>query len=398
VIQALLPAPGQRRVRRRVTCYCGQDHDVNRGTCSGVAPGAALTFHLYCETQPSAALPPHSLGSMFDQVCARCRAGQFSSETLNCCAKGSVVVPLIEVPDDLHSIICSPPVANHIRAYNMAMSMASTGHQNLSPGFGMFVLGGKTFHRIASQLVDPSLAPGFAQIYMLDSTSATNRRLDALSARSGGSPLDAAVLTLLHNMMLIHNPWVQQYRAAGVNPGVEVLWHSCGQSDISGMGLGAMIAGYGARSIVLRLHSGGITSIDDGHALYHPLAYVLLFPTGASGWHDRLTHTTDQLEAVGRLSLTSWARFLMMRRVGGLTHLQSCGALTSEFWCDVWAQVESRKLGFLRRADSQSRIRSDKYCAVDDAISRRAQLGQVGSPVWLPASFVGSAKWYVLSL
>jgi hypothetical protein len=275
----------------------------------------------------------------------------------------------------------------------MALSMASTGHQNMSPGYGMFVLGGKTYHRIAAHMVEPAQAPGYAQIFMLDSTLATARRLDVFAGRTGGSALDASVLALLHNLLLMHNPWVQEYRAAGVMPGAELRWHSCGQTDISGMGLGSMLQGHGARCIVLRNNSGVISSIDDGHALYHPLAYVLLFPSGASGWHDGLTHVNQHLEASGRLSLTTWARFMMMRRVGGLTHLQSCGALTSEFWCDVWAQVESRKLGFLRRADTQSGIRSDRFCAVDDAITSRALLGQIGSPVWMPASFVGSAKW-----
>jgi hypothetical protein len=275
----------------------------------------------------------------------------------------------------------------------MALSMASTGHQNLSPGYGMFVLGGKSYHRIAAHVSDPAQAPGFAQIFMLDTTLATARRLDIFAPRTGGPALDGSVLAQLHNLLLMHNPWVQQYRAAGVNPGAEVRWHSCGHTDISGMGLGSMLQGYGARCIVLRNNSGGITSIDDGHALYHPLAYVLLFPSGASGWHEGLTLQNEHHEASGRLSLTTWARFLMMRRVGGLTHLQSCAALTSEFWCDVWTQVESRKLGFLRRADTQSSIRSDRYCAVDDAITSRALLGQIGSPVWMPASFVGSAKW-----
>jgi hypothetical protein len=333
------------------------------------------------------------LGSLFSQVCAHCHSGQFPSETLNCCAQGSVVVPLVEVPDDVHSVICSPPVVLHIRAYNMALAMASTGHQNLSPGWGMFVLGGKTYHRIAAPIDDPSRAPGFAQIYMLDSSEATARRLDIFAARPGLPALDAAVLAQLHDMLLLLNPWVQEFRSAGCNPGPELRWHSCGQTDVSGMGLGAMLQGFGARCIVLRHNDGGITSIEDGHALYHPLAYVLLFPTGAAGWHDRLQRVNLRMEASGPLSLTTWARFLMMRRISGLSHLQSCGALTSEFWCDVWAQVESRKLGFLRRADSQSRIRSDKFCAVDDAISRRCELGQLGTPVWMPASFVGSAKW-----
>jgi hypothetical protein len=299
------------------------------------------------------------------------------------------------VSDDLHSVICSPPVMRHIRAYNMALAMASTGHQNLSPAYGMFVLGGKTYHRIASHMVDPAHAPGFAQIFMLDSAEATARRLEIFPARSGVPALDASVLAQLHDLLLLHNPWVQEYRAAGLNPGAEMRWHSCGHTDITGMGLGSMLQGYGARCIVLRNNSGAITGIDDGHALYHPLAYVLLFPSGATGWHDGLTRTNEHLEASGRLTLATWARFVMMRRVGGLSHLQSCAALTSEFWCDVWAQVESRKLGFLRRADTQSSIRSDRFSAVDDIIHSRvqAQLGEIGTPVWMPASFVGSAKW-----
>jgi hypothetical protein len=392
---ALNDAAAPRRVRRRIACYCGQDHEHidNSRHCNGVALGSALTIHRFCESNTSTSIPQHYLGSLFSQVCAHCQAGQFLSETLNCCAQGSAVVPLVEVPHDLHSVICSPPVAHHIRAYNMALAMASTGHQNLSPGWGMFVLGGKTYHRIAAPNDDPSRAPGFAQIYMLDTSEATSRRLDIFAARPGLPALDAAVLAQMHDLLLMHNPWVLEYRSAGSNPGPELRWHSCGHTDVTGMGLGSMLQGFGARCIVLRHNDGGITSIDDGHALYHPLAYVLLFPTGAAGWHDGLMRVNVRLEASARLSLTTWARFLMMRRVGGLSHLQSCGALTSEFWCDVWAQVESRKLGFLRRADSQSRIRSDRFCAVDDAITRRCELGQLGTPVWMPASFVGSAKW-----
>jgi hypothetical protein len=49
----------------------------------------------------------------------------------------------------------------------MAMSMASTGHQNLSPDWGMFVLGGKTYHRMSARFDSNGVPPCFAQIYML---------------------------------------------------------------------------------------------------------------------------------------------------------------------------------------------------------------------------------------
>ena len=328
--------------------------------------------------------------------CPECRALQFRGETLNCCGKGSVSVPLPEVPDALHRAICQPAVLKRIRVYNMALSMASTGHQNLSPSYGMFVLGGKTYHRIASQFVHPSAPPGFAQIYILDTAAATQRRLDVFPARPGVPQLNADILAELHELLLLHNPWIGQYRSAGRAPAPELHWSSCGAVNIDGMGLGAICDGYGPRHIILR-HSGddiGFTSIDDSHPLYHPLAYVLLFPTGALGWSCGLSRLNDDCESIGTLTLHKWARFLMMRRSGGLSHLQSCASLASEFWCDVWAQVESRNLGYVRRADTQSVIRNSHFAAVDDAIDRNAELGQVGTPVWLPASFVGSAKWY----
>ena len=150
---------------------------------------------------------------------------------------------------------------------------------------------------------------------------------------------------------------------------------------MEGMGLGAICDGYGSRHIVLR-HSAsdcGFTSIDDAHELYHPLAYVLLFPTGAVGWSGELSRLNDNLEEIGSLSLHQWARYLIMRRLGGLSHLQRCAALTSEFWCDVWAQIESRNLGYLRRAATQHSIRSSHFAAVDDAARiRHSQSEDVG--------------------
>jgi hypothetical protein len=103
--------------------------------------------------------------------------------------------------------------------YNMALSMASTGHLNLSPNWGMFTLGGKTYHRLSANFVNPRGPPAFAQIYMLDTSAATQRRLEIFPAsqHSSGASLDAAVLSQLHDLLLEINPWVRQFRSAGMN-------------------------------------------------------------------------------------------------------------------------------------------------------------------------------------
>lgn len=396
--------PGGRRRRRLMLappCFCGLRHPRRLIVpCDGVAENSAANFHHYLAMHRCPEVPVHSLGCM-ERICPDCHAQFFNAETINCCQKGKVCVPIPSAPDRLHSIITSPTVLSHIRAYNMALSMASTGHQNLSPGWGMFTLGGKTFHRMSAAYVNPRGPPGFAQIYMLDTTAATARRLELFppAENRGASHLDASVLSDLHDLLLEHNPWIGSFRSAGMNNIQELEWHSCCSVNMDGMGLGAMIEGSGPRNIVIRVGRGNgqddvIHNIDDRHALYHPLAYVLLFPTGTGGWASALSRSHRDGSDAGKLSLTQWALYMIQRRVEGPSHLQSCGSLTAEFWCDVWAQVESSKLGYLRQPKPQASIRCCRSNEVWDCLRDGGDLAMLGTPVIMPASFVGSAQWY----
>jgi len=310
---------------------------------------------------------------------------------------GSVSVTIPAVPARMTSIITTPVVLKNIRVYNMALSMASTGHANLSPGWGMFVMGGKAYHRMSARFVSSTDAPGFAQIYMLDTSAATARRLSIFGGgRNNAQALDAQHLAQLHDLLLSENPWIRQYRSAGLNV-QELTWRSMGRVSLDGMGLGAMVDGSGSRNIVIRVAHDGedvIRNIDDDHELYHPLAYVLLFPTGLGGWASGMCRRHPDGSDAGKLTLSKWARFVIQRRVEGLSHLQSCGSLTSEFWCDVWAQVEARNLAFLRHPSQQAKIRAGRFSSVADSIMHRRSLHSEGVPVMMPTSFVGSASWY----
>ena len=381
-------------------CFCGRRHTQLLAPCDGVAVDSAYLFHHYLASHPCPVVPVHSLGDM-DRVCPRCHAQFFNVETINCCFNGTVCVPIPEVPARLHSVICSSTVLSQVRVYNMALSMASTGHLNMSPNWGMFTLGGKTFHRISAHFVNPRGPPAFAQIYMLDTSAATQRRLEIFPAsrHSSGASLDAAVLSQLHDLLLEINPWVRQFRSAGMNNVPELVWSSCGSVNLDGMGLGVMIEGAGKRDVAIRVRAGNgaadvVRNIADDHELYHPLAYVLLFPTGSGGWASWMARSHPDGSDAGKLTLTKWALYLMQRRLEGPSHLQCCGALTSELWCDVWAQVEASKLGFLRQPSAQARIRGSRLASVEDCIYRNGNLALEGTPVLMPASFVGSAPWY----
>ena len=239
-------------------------------------------------------------------------------------------------------------------------------------------------------------APGhphcFAQIYMLDSAEAADRRSAAVNDTD--NVLRRPVLELLHNLFVRYNPWVQQFRVAAA-AGTPVLeWHS--DVEVSGMEIGAVVAECGKRSIMLhQLPSGPPEFISDSHSLYHTLAYPLLFPCGSAGWHKDLQCWDSVRGCSRRVTLLEWVRHLIMHR-DDPTHLQRCERLSLEFYCDVFAQHEARQALFHRSPRQQALYRSAQFRAVHDHLSRDDSngLAALGRPVILPSSFVGSPRFY----
>ena len=338
----------------------------------------------------------HNVGEM-TVVCPHCAAQSWPDENISCCGNGQIVLPdFPDVPVAISSAIYSPQVMAHIRQYNMSLCMASLGHKNKSPpGYGAFILGGRTFHRIGSMLPAANDHDHcFAQIYVLDTEDATRRRMDLFNGRGRGDILRAAALSTLHQQLRIHNPWISQFVAAARDSIPQLVWRST--DDLSTMQIGAVVAETGdRRDIVVKRFSGELQFIDDGHGLYHPLAYPLLFPLGSLGWNDNMMvvnhdHTSDR-----RLSLTEWGRYYMMHRNNTPTHWQKCGRLTAEFYCDMWAQVEARSANFHRSPSQQLKYRAGRVAAIEDQLHAGVPASEIGkNVVRLPSSFVGSARYY----
>jgi hypothetical protein len=192
------------------------------------------------------------VGSM-DKVCSFCRSRSWHSENISCCASGDIVLPEFpEVPQVLSDVILSPHVRDNIRAYNMAMAMASVGHKNISLPDGMFVLGGKTFHRVGSLVPADAAQHAFAQIYLLDTEQASDRRRDVLGGSNDQSPLRRDVLSQLHRLMLQYNPCVQQFVAAARDNLPQLVWRC--SDDISTMQMGALVVQPGSRRDIVIQH------------------------------------------------------------------------------------------------------------------------------------------------
>ena len=276
----------------------------------------------------------------------------------------------------------------------MAFAMASTGHANRSLPDSTFILGGKTFHRIGSLRPNDGAAAAFAQIYLLDPDDAAARRSDVVGNFAG--VLRQPVFHMLHELLLRYNPWVQQLVASATDDTPNVVWQS--DIDVSGMVIGAVVAEPGSRSIVIQKRSAARPEfISDGHALYHTLAYPLLFPTGRPGWHDHMMSWDVNTGRQQRVTLLQWSRHLLMHR-DTVTFIQKCERLSLEFYCDMYAQHEARLAAFHSLPRQQAMYRCASYAAVHDQLQRdggdNSNLNNVGRPMILPSSFVGSPRFY----
>jgi hypothetical protein len=284
------------------------------------------------------------------------------------------------------------------------MAFASTGHQNKSIVGGTFVLGGRAYHRIGSLLPgnaafaglliqltrcsEPGQKHAFSQIWTLDTSDATDRRQELMPE------LRQHVLSSLHNLFIIHNRLAKMFKSAAAAvsnirdaPIASVGFTWSATDDLTNFEMAAIIekSGY-QRQIILRSCGGRMQQISDCHQLYHALTYPLLFPTGASGWHNELEH------AGRKISLTEFMRFHLMHREN-ITHVQQCERLALEYYCDAWAQVESRNMAFHKQAAQQAKYQgASARVIMDQMTADNAQ--QIGVPVILPSSYPNSPRFY----
>jgi hypothetical protein len=334
------------------------------------------------------AVPTHYLGPM-SVVCIHCRARSFVGEKLNCCRGGTVIFSMqSEIPPALSELILCAHVRQHFRSYNTVMAFASTGHNNKSFPDGTFVLGGRSYHLIGSLLPSNGENHSFSQIWSLDTEDATARRQSIMPS------LRDSVLKSLHELFMAHNPLAQMFNQAAnsaaiiSNAEVQAVGFSWRDSDdMSSFQVGSVVENGGMqRHIVVNVKDGRLKTISDGHRLYHALAYPLLFPTGFPGWHYDMEYNNR------KISLTEFGRFMLMHR-DAPTHVQRCERLALEYYCDMFAQVESRNIAFHLLATQQAKYSKASARTIIDQLhadNRR----EIGNPVVLPSSFPNSPRYY----
>ncbi|KAJ3739144.1 hypothetical protein EV360DRAFT_3544, partial [Lentinula raphanica] len=264
----------------------------------------------------------HDLGSM-KYACANCGALHWLTEKIDkspktspkfgsCCKHGEVRLPLLQHPPDyLHHLFTgqdyqAKEFRDNIAQYNSALAFTSVGVSiddsinRRGRGPSIFRIHGELKHWSGTLLPREGTAPAYAQLYILDPHSALNYRMQR------NSNLNPSTMEALQTLIRAVNPYsliyqhayeiLRQYPDAPeysvslrVIPGQDRRRYNLPTADE----VAAIIPGDGTqaidrRDIILRLRDregNSLQRINDGHAAYSPLYYVLLFPRGEPGWH-----------------------------------------------------------------------------------------------------------------
>jgi len=121
--------------------------------------------------------------------------------------------------------------------------------------------------------------------------------------------------------------------------------------------------------------------VDERCALYEPLQYPLLYPTGTRGWSipigpNPCCYSTQRQ----RITFEWWCRQLMLR----CDQFFFLGRLVNEWLVDMWSRQQNMKFNYIR-TQLQANIRASR-----NALQNAPPNTEVGARCMMPSSIPGS--------
>ena len=368
-----------------------------------------------------------------DVVCPFCGAFHWMAEKVVnssqshpqftvCCQRGHVDLPLLpEPPSFLRSVLDggdrqSIDFRNNIRQYNMSLAFTSLGvteDRSVNRRGGWVLrISGELCHLVGSLRPDEGVPPAYAQLYIYDSRLALKQRMHR------NSNLREDTMSSLQSMLLSHHRYAHDFRhayevlhdypdAPNVNltlrvmPGHSSPEYAMPMSDEVAVILPGDGTAPDRRDIMLYMRSSDkqpLARIDDGHAAYAPLHYVLLFPHGTHGWHRELyhrippgsTHSSDWNPP--RVSQTEYSAFRLHTREDEYSTIHRGGRLFQQYIVDMWASADQNRLSYLYL--NQGQLRATLYSGLEDWV-RENEVGdphELGKRTVLPSSYIGGPR------
>nr|XP_042913564.1 uncharacterized protein LOC122273596 [Parasteatoda tepidariorum] len=278
---------------------------------------------------------------------------------------------------------------NHIREYNSALAFASFGARiKPPPGNGpyFFRIHGQIYHMVSPLYSNDQNNAGYGQLYIFDSTEATNRRIENNTGylRSVMEQLDS----LLRQINPFAASYLQMHQFIQLNPAADVnlVFMEDPPSDLrrynaptSKTEVAAIFVGDNGeppsnRDLCIYPVADSCKTISPMNPCIDPMVYPLLFPQGDCGWHAEME------SGCTRAALAIRSEFSL---------LHSSGKLFQQFIVDVYVRTEGSRLNYLRL--NQKDLRVELYQGLLDALQSEAHSNNVklGKLISLQSTFRG---------
>lgn len=386
----------------------------------------------------------HNCGPL-NIICNFCNAKHFIAERpsdkkfRSCCHKGKIKLPKpknqngdeIEYPEFLQSMLSDVSNPNrinfreNIRSYNSAVSFASMGaHIVALPGRGPYVFKtqGQTYHRTSHMQPLAGEVPQFAQLYVIDSTQATeirqNQPANDMCKREILDQIDRFFRQynrLAESYQLMRNVEAREYALAVQRgesiPLVSMILKRDRQSDTRRYN-----APTSNEVAMVFVNEDGEPPLERDIRIYpnnpvnpnqsfiplnilspnmDPMTYSIFYPYGEAGWQPKWrcqSYEGAQLNA--KRFHTSMLQYKAAQTAIRETFnpVMNGGKLTQQWLVDSYLQVEANNLNFIRQ--NQEGLRKESYGGLKKYLENQANNLNMaaGVPVILPSTFEGSPR------
>ena len=315
------------------------------------------------------------------------------------------------------------------RSNNNELALASTvmNTVNFSHGMAPLRIQG-VIHRKMSRSLFPekSKNPAFAQTWYVDPES--NERKSQLQGRS---------LDYLYKLLIHHNPYIidtltirefmansenaenisvvydQKNIPSSVHKGTYNAPAATGTTHVGAIYHDDVTADMKKHGLIMEnRHDGTLTEVSHLNQNFDPLHFVLMFPTGQSGWTtgipDRSGNGTEQtcLEFYkNRLRIryeickqTKHHRYTIWKHFKGYysasEHMFTIGRLFQEYVIECYTKILDDKYGWIKSSRGQCKIKAASYAGVCDNFAQGNTQFGVHKKLILPSSFIGSPRDY----
>ncbi|XP_050058802.1 uncharacterized protein LOC126550758 [Aphis gossypii] len=349
------------------------------------------------------------IGSM-NSVCSHCKALKYKNEANGlCCANGKVkLIPLDPPPEPLYSLVSgigtdSIHFLTNIQQYNNCFQMTSFGATNVVRENFMptFKIQGQIYHRAGSLLPVSDSDNKFLQIYFMGNSP---QEIDLRCAHN--NLVKRSIVEQLQTLFHQHNQLIILFKTAlDLMPSdnhkivIRADKTPAGQHTrrfnaptIDEVAIVVVGENLESRDIVLRRRNDQLQRIKETHRSYDALQYPIIFWQGEDGYDFsiKMINPIAGSETNKKVSSMNYYSYRLMIRENEDNHILKCRRLYHKYVVDMYVKIETERLTFIRL--NQTKLRSEEYIHLRDAINTDGNAQNVGRMTILPATYIGSPR------